>query len=143
MVPCSVYLTQNPFDIPFNVTQSWEFNITTGINDLQLDNPVLVKRGNLILVNQITGKIAIDTTSISKYSDLVWSQSNNVWSQLNAINNYRFFFKYSNPFVGYKCNFELTHKYANLGSYNLTISFDTSNQTYQQLITITEGKKFK
>lgn len=92
------------------------------------------------MITQISGIIAIDTTSNSLYSDLIWSPSNNVWNQINLFANNRFYFTYSNSFIGYKCIFELTHKYPTIGAYNLTISFNTSNQTFQQEVVITESK---
>ena len=137
LTPCAVYYTQNPFYNPTSKTlYSWNFTITTGLNVISLSTPVPVYMGNLVLINQITGKIAINTTGNAKYSDLVGQTT--TWSQLNSFANYMLYFKsqfYSNFLTN---TFTISHKYTGVGLYNLTISFSTSSQSFTQVVNITD-----
>jgi len=139
-MPCAVYYTQNPFyDINSKTIYSWNYTLTTGLNFISLSTPVSVYQGNLVLINQITGKIAINTTGNAKYSDLIGQTTS--WSQLNSFANYMLYFitQFNSNFL--TSIFAISHKYSGIGLYNLTVSLSTSNQSfYAQVVNITDCK---
>ena len=103
---------------------------------MNLKNSVLVYRGNLILLTQQTGNVALDTSGKAEYSDLAWQKT--IWSQLSSFQNNRFYFTTINDFIGYEVSFNLMHSYEEIGSYNLSVTFAQSNQIYSQIIEITD-----
>ncbi len=79
------------------IIYNWNFQIKIGNNTLLLPAPVKVNQGNYILLNQLTGRVAIDTTGNSSYSDLVWN-STTQWTKLAEFSNWRFFLTTINNF---------------------------------------------
>jgi len=132
-----VYFTQNPFyDPSLQTLYSWNFTITTGFNTLSLSTHVSVGQGNLVLIKQITGKIAICTTGNATYSDLVGQTLS--WLQLNQSQKNRFYF---NPLFTnsmYAGLFSISHQYTAIGLYTVSITFATSSQSYVQVVNITD-----
>ena len=70
---------------------TFDYTIALGYNNLILPQPVLVYRGNFVLLTQRTGRIAIDTTNTAIYSDLVWNTTTQ-WTKLAEFYNWRFYF---------------------------------------------------
>ena len=135
-----MYFTQNPFNASFDVVYNWNFQITTGNNYLYLPQPVSVNKGNFILLTQITGRVAIDISGNSTYSDLAWKSP--IWSKLSPNSNWRFYLIPLINFSSYQTNFNIIHAYKSIGLYNLSITFSSSNQTYQQTVNVTDCKLF-
>lgn len=91
-------------------------------------------------MTQNTSRIAIDTTGSATNSDFVYQSP--IWTKLNTANNWRF---YLNPLTNisiYQTTFSLTKTYKSIGVYNLVITFNSSNQTFQQTVNITDCKSF-
>ena len=132
-------MTQFPFNISMNEIYSWNFQISLGYNKIILPQPVYVLKGQFILLTQNTGRIAIDTTGNASYSDLVWN-SITQWTKLEEFSNCRFYLTTINNFTSYQNTLNIIHSYANIGLYNLTIIFPSSNISFQQTINITDCK---
>jgi hypothetical protein len=122
------------------VIYSWSFTITTGLNYIYLPQPITINNGNFLMLTQITGKVAIDTTGNATYSDLAFKSS--VWSKLSSIKNWRFYLTALNNFSSYQTYFSLTHTYKSIGIYNVTLTFSSSNETFMQSVNITDCKYF-
>ena len=135
-----MYFTQNPFNTSFDAVYNWNFQITTGNNYLYLPQPVSVNKGNFILLTQTTGRVAIDISGNSTYSDLAWKSP--IWSKLSPNSNWRFYLIPLTNFSSYQTNFNIIHAYKSIGLYNLSITFSSSNQTYQQTVNVTDCKLF-
>jgi hypothetical protein len=111
--------------------------MTIGLNTFYLDQPLTVYQGNLIhIVLSNSGKLAIDTSKNSTYSDMAWQAT--IWAELNPVSNWRFYFKTLNNFTSYVNTFSIQHKYASIGLYPLTLTFSSSNLVFQQLVNITD-----
>jgi hypothetical protein len=119
------------------IIYNWNFQIKIGNNTLLLPAPVKVNQGNYILLNQLTGRVAIDTTGNSSYSDLVWN-STTQWTKLAEFSNWRFFLTTINNFTSYQNTLNIIHSYANIGLYKLSLTFLSSNISYQQIVNITD-----
>lgn len=122
-----------------NVAYSWSFQIYSGNNTLLLPQAVLVNKGNFIILTQISGQVAIDSTGNASYSDLVWI-SQTQWTKLNPNSNWRFYFTTINNFTSYRNTFNISHTYSNIGLYNLSFVFLSSNQIFSQIINVTDCK---
>jgi hypothetical protein len=122
-----------------NVVYSWSFQIYSGNNTLLLPQAVLVNKGNFIILTQISGQVAIDNTGNASYSDLVWI-SQTQWTKLNPNSNWRFYFTSINNFTSYRNTFNISHTYSNIGLYNLSFVFLSSNQIFSQIINVTDCK---
>ena len=132
-------MTQFPFNISMNEIYSWTFQISLGYNKIILPQPVEVNKGHFILLTQNSGQIAIDTTRNSSYSDLVWN-STTQWTKLAEFSNWRFFLTTINNFTSYQNTLNIIHSYANIGLYKLSLTFLSSNISYQQIVNITDCK---
>lgn len=123
-----------------NVLYSFNLTITQGYNKIILPSPILIKRGSLILLTQQinTTMVAIDTTGSAAYSDLVWGTN---LKTLNSTSNWRFYFNRLTNLTFYHTSFVITHTYPTNGLYNIQMTFASSNQTFQQIVNITDGKK--
>jgi len=137
IVPCSVYFTKYPFNIEFDVISTWNFQVTVGFNNLLLSQAVNVNKGNFLLLTQSTGKIALDTTGTALYSDLYWS-SVTQWTNLSVSSNQRFYLTPLTNFSSYMTSFNIDHTYNSVGLYPVLITFSSSNQTFQQIVNITD-----
>jgi hypothetical protein len=137
LTPCAQYMTQFPFNISMNEIYSWTFQISLGYNKIILPQPVEVNKGHFILLTQNSGRIAIDTTRNSSYSDLVWN-STTQWTKLAEFSNWRFFLTTINNFTSYQNTLNIIHSYANIGLYKLSLTFLSSNISYQQIVNITD-----
>lgn len=113
-------------------------DLTLGYNKIILPQPSFVFRGCFINLIQLTGRIAIDTTSTYLYSDYVWSET--VWNKLNEFNNWRFYIDSINNFTSYNNVFNLFHAYSSIGNYNILIKFSSSNQIINQSVVVTDCK---
>jgi hypothetical protein len=131
-------MTQNPFNISMNIIYTWSFTITTGINFIYLPSPVTVYRGNFLIMTQNTGRVAIDITGNATYNDLAWQSS--VWNRLSSNSNWRFYLTPLTNFTSYITTFNLMHAYKNIGLYNLTLTFASSNETFTQTVNVTDCK---
>jgi hypothetical protein len=132
-------MTQNPFNISMNIIYSWNFQLSLGYNNIILPQPVTVYRGNFIVLTQNTAKIAIDTTGNASYSDLVWNTTTQ-WTKLAEFSNMRFYLTPLTNFSSYQTLFNIMHTYKNIGLYNLAITFASSNETFNQIVNITDCK---
>ena len=122
-----------------NVLYSWNFQLSLGYNSIILPQPVTVYRGNFVVLTQNTAKIAIDTTGNASYSDLVWN-STTQWTKLAEFSNFRFYLTPLTNFSSYQTSFNIMHTYKNIGLYNLAITFASSNETFNQIVNITDCK---
>jgi len=139
IVPCAVYLTQYPFNISMNIEYEFNYVLALGYNKLILPQPLLVKRGQFVMLTQITGRIAIDTRNNSSFSDLVWNTTTQ-WTKLAEFLNWRFYLTPITNYTTYETTFNLVHTYSTVGVYTLTLNFTSSNQSYQQIVNITDCK---
>jgi len=124
-----------------NIVYSWNFQISLGYNSIILPQPVTVSVGSYLFLTQNTGKIAIDTSGNASYSDLVWNTTTQ-WTKLAEFSNWRFYLTTLNNFSSYQTTFNIQHSYASIGLYNLSITFGSSNQTFQQIVNVTDRKFF-
>ena len=118
---------------------SWTYTIALGYNNLVLPQPVQVSKGYFIQLIQVTGKVSIDISGNASVSDLVWNTTTQ-WTQLAEFSNWRFYLTTINNFTSYVNSFSIQHKYANIGLYSLSLTFLSSNLTFQQLVNITDCK---
>lgn len=125
VMPCSVYFTNNPFNTSLTILYVWTFQITSGYNQLVLPQQVKVAKGNFLVLVQLTGSVAIDTSGGAVYSDLQWLSM--YWSKLNLVSNWRFYLNPIQVISYYLSSFSLTYKYNSYGSYQCLIS-DTNNK---------------
>lgn len=95
-----------------------------------------MSKGQFILLTQNTSKIAIDTSGSGAYSDFVFQTP--IWTKLNTANNWRFYLNPLTNISNYQTTFSLTKAYKSIGVYNLVITFNSSNQTFQQTVNITD-----
>ena len=137
LTPCSVYYTQYPFINTYNNIYSWEFQITTGLNSIYLPQPVIVSQGYFITMTQTSGKVAIDTTGIASYSDMALGSI--IWNQLSPASNWRFYLTAMTNFTSYQTSFSIAHTYANIGLFNLVLTFKCSGQVFQLMFNITDS----
>ena len=121
-----------------NILYNWIFDVTIGYNNILLPEPIIVNRGNFILLTQTTGYIALCTAGNSTYSDLAWK--NTVWNPLVANLNWRFYLTPTTNFSIYQNSFNIFRTYSSIGLYNLSITFLSSNQTFLQIVNVTECK---
>jgi hypothetical protein len=117
---------------------SWTLNVTVGYNNILFPAPVLVYRGNFLIMTQNTGRVAIDITGNATYNDLAWRSS--VWNRLSSNSNWRFYLTPLTNFTSYITTFNLMHAYKNIGLYNLTLTFASSNETFTQTVNVTDCK---
>ena len=118
---------------------SWTYTIALGYNNLVLPQPVQVSKGYFIQLIQVTGIVSIDISGNASVSDLVWNTTTQ-WTQLAEFSNWRFYLTTINNFTSYVNSFSIQHKYANIGLYSLSLTFLSSNLTFQQLVNITDCK---
>jgi hypothetical protein len=128
--------------------------VTAGYNNILLSSPVSVFRGNFIILTQNSGYIALYTAGNATYSDMAWNTS--IWTNLVATSNWRFYLTpttnfsvYQNSFniiqsyvSVYQNRFNLIHYYNSIGIYNLSIKFLSGNQTFFQIVNVTDCKFF-
>ena len=100
--------------------------------------PVTVEKGQFLVLTQNTGKVAIDTTSNQSISDMAWNSV--IWSKLNAVTNQRFYLTTLNNFSSYLNTLNITHSYSTIGLYNITLTFNSSNQVFIQTVNVTDRK---
>ena len=131
-------MTQNSFNSTMNVIFTWTFTITTGINWIYLPQPVTVYRGYFLKMTQNTGRVAIDSTGNASYTDLAWQS--NIWNRLSSNSNWRFYLMALTNFTSYFTTFNLLHSYKNIGLYNVTLNFLSSNVSFTQTVNITDCK---
>ena len=121
-----------------NILYSWNFQVTLGNNNITLPAPVMVYRGNFIVLTQTTGYVALYTAGNASYSDMAWYSS--VWNKLVATSNWRFYLSPLTNFSVYQNSFSLFHSYKWIGLYNLSITFLSANETFLQVVNITDCK---
>jgi hypothetical protein len=105
---------------------------------LYFPQPVTVEKGQFLVLTQTTGKVAIDTTSNLSISDMTWNSV--IWSKLNAVTNQRFYLTTLNNFSSYLNTLSITHSYSTIGLYNITLTFNSSNQVFIQTVNVTARK---
>lgn len=126
-----------PFNKTLNIIYNWEFNINYGYNKLILDQPLPVYRGYFILLEQISGIIAIDELNNATYSDLVWNTTTR-WTKLAEFLNWRFYLNALTNFTIYETKLNIVHNYNKIGVYTLSLNFPSSNKTFEQIVNITD-----
>ena len=115
--------------------------MTAGLNTFYLAQPLTVNQGNFFqVVLSGGGKLAIDTSTNTTYSDMAWQGI--IWAEINPISNWRFYFTTMNNFSSYINTFSLKHQYAKNGLYNLSLTFLSSNLVYEQIVNITDCMLF-
>lgn len=100
--------------------------------------PVTVEKGQFLVLTQNTGIVAIDTTSNLSISDMAWNSV--IWSKLNAVTNQRFYLTTLNNFSSYLNTLSISHSYSTIGLYNITLTFNSSNQVFIQTVNVTDRK---
>jgi len=130
-------LLQYPFAITNTTVYTFDYTIALGYNNLILPQPVPVSKGYFIQLFQGTGQIAIDTTGNASYSDLVWNTTTQ-WTKLAEFYNWRFYFTPIYNFTSYQNVLNVLHSYQNIGLYTLSLTFLSSNTTFQQIVNITD-----
>ena len=136
---CLVYFNNFPSFTTVNTIYSCSFEISIGYNKIILPQEITVHRGNFIVLEQITGKIAIDTSGNATNSDLIISSG--VVSLLNTFSNWRFYLNTLTKFSSYQKTFSIVHSYSSIGQYNLSIFFINTNIKFQQVVSITQCNK--
>lgn len=109
-----------------------------GENEIYLSDPLLLERGQFIFLTQITGRIAIDTTTNNSYSDLFWNSATK-WTKLALSSNWRFYLKPIITFKSYTSVLRISHRYNNIGIYNISFTFLNTGETIKDTINITDG----
>jgi hypothetical protein len=130
-------MAQYPFSIPLTTIYSWSYTITTGYNNIILPQPVVVSKGYFIQLIQGVGRIAIDMNGNATYSDLAWNLPTQ-WTRLSAVSLLRFYLTPLFNFTSYQNTLNVLHSYANIGLYTLSLTFLSSNKTFQQIINVTD-----
>jgi hypothetical protein len=130
-------MTQYPHNISMNFYYTWNFQIVLGYNNIILPQPVVVSKGYFIQLTQGTGRVAIDITGNATYSDLVWNTTQQ-WTKLAEFSNRRFYLTPLFNFTSYQNTLNVLHSYANIGLYTLSLTFLSSNKTFQQIINVTD-----
>lgn len=106
-------------------------------NRLTLDPLVTVNKGNLILIKQIIGKIALDTNGNASYSDLMLlTNQSTTWTKLFIGSNWRLYFRAISGIHNHIASLTLSHTYSILGSYNISFVSTLMNATFQQMVTL-------
>ena len=139
--PCAVFFTTNTISPKFNFSYTWNFTIIAGYNKLLLDSPVLVNKGSFIYLNQVTGKIAVDKTGNAAYSEMYLNGA--AYYRLNELSNWRLYINALTSFSSYKSNFTVIHSYAFIGAFDLSLTFTSSNQTFNFLAFVTQCNLLK
>jgi hypothetical protein len=104
-----------------------EYHINCGYNKIELSTPVKVKKGNMILLNNVKylyGLISVDTTGDATYSDYYRVPYSNTLLKLNNAKNYRIFFQANIDDVYYLSRFKAIQAYENFGSYTFKVNFN-------------------
>lgn len=118
---------------------SWNYQISSGYNKILLPTTTAVYKGSFIILNQVTGRIALDQTANASVSDLVWRTS--LWSNIDTNNsNTRFYFNVIKNVNYYQSSFTAVYKYASLGSYSIIVSL--GKFTLKSNIIVTDRKFF-
>lgn len=133
---CADYFTKYPFTSTFITRYSYNIQINIGFNKFILPQPVIVTKGYFLYITQNTGVIAVDQSQNSSYSDLVWDSV--IWSKISEFSNWRLYLNLIINSTSYQAQFNLLHTYNSIGIYNLTITYASSNDTYQIPINITD-----
>ena len=122
-----------------SVSYSFNYTVNPGYNKILFSQPILVKKGSLILLTQSpnSSNIAIDKSGNASYSDMVWGTNLNM---LNSSSNWRFYLTTITNFTSYQSSLNIQHSYNYIGLYNLSILFTSSNQLYNMLVNITDCK---
>ncbi len=132
-VPCAVYFSNSYYNSSLrNSIYVGNFTANLGFNRILFNQPVIVKRGSLLLLTQNTGLVAIDGSISSTYSDLV--NQGNIFTNLSYLVNQRVLISPLTNFSSYNANISLSHVYSNYGSYNLTLTFANTKQAFTQAI---------
>ena len=132
-----MYCGKNPFETTLNVVYSFDYQIVSnGRITIDLPQPLTVERGQFIMLIQNTGKVAIDKNGNATYSDLTWNTP--LWRKLNPNSNLRFYLNAITKFSSYQTALTLSHSYKSIGLYELSIFFTSSNQTYNQIVNVTD-----
>lgn len=140
VIPCSVYFNNYPSDLSLDKIYSFNYTISTGYNKLLLSQPLQIQRGYFILLEQINGKIAIDTSGNATYSDMILSYDESSVSRINTVFNYRFYFNSLSNFSSYFTSFSFLHSYSKIGTYTIIIKLENLNRTFYHSVDIIDCK---
>ena len=130
-------MTQYPFSIVNSTVYSYSYTIVVGYNNIILPQPVVVSKGYFIQLIQGAGRIAIDMNGNATYSDLVWNLPTQ-WTRLSAVSLLRFYLTPLYNFTSYQNTLNVLHTYANIGLYTLSLTFLSSNNTFFQIVNVTD-----
>ena len=141
VIPCAVYFNNFPPSTTLNLISTFSYTISVGYNKFLLSQPMNIQRGYFILLQQVDGKLAVDTSGNATYSDMVLSIDGTSVSKMNTILNHRFYFNALNRFDNYYfANFNVAHSYLNVGYYLMKISI--RNYTFEKDFQITDSKYY-
>jgi hypothetical protein len=150
-VSCAAYYSLYPFNnAPATYADySWTFNIIVGFNILPLSTPVSVFKGSFIMLTQTAlGKVAIDTSGIASYSDMILGNAGSYYNLSYSTtgipmpsNNYRFYLSTLISLTSYQKSFNMVHTYLTAGIYSASITFLNAQAVYNLMVTITQSKK--
>lgn len=134
---CAWLFSQNSYRT-LQTNYSFVYQVILGYNRFNFTQPIMILKGSMLLLIQGTGRIAIDTSGSSVYSDLAWQT--NGWSNLNTYSNWRFYIDTLNDMNIYQNSFTLSHVYSSAGTYRLKISCSISSFYYD--VAVNNCKKF-
>lgn len=118
---------------------SWNFLVIKGYNKIILDQPLLVKKGYMVYLEQNIdkGRVAVDQSGNAFYSDIAWKP---YLERLNGFSLDRFYLRQITNFTSYQATINLYHTYSQAGLYPISITTISSNQTFENIINITDCK---
>lgn len=137
-ISCAQYFTNYPFDVNFTTTYQTTIQATVGYNKIILEDPVMVRRGNLPVITQGGALLALDKTSFSSYSDLTLQSQ--AWIKLYDLSNWRFYMNVLTNFSSYYRLFSVVHQYQQIGQYQIAITFEGSDNPILDNFLITDCK---
>lgn len=135
-VPCALYLSRNPGYVNMTVLYAGTYTVSQGSVTVNLNTPITVDKGNLILINQKTARITIDRSSNFTYSDMYLQA--NLWTSLNTTSNFRLMFNPNTDLTVYSASLRFSQTYSLKGLYSLSLT-SALNSVFQQNIFISES----
>jgi hypothetical protein len=118
---------------------NFSYTISVGYNKFLFSQPLNIQKGYFILLEQIDGILAVDTSGNATYSDMILSTDGTSVSKMNTILNQRFYLNALNRFDSYYfASFNVSHSYLNVGNYLIKIKIE--NNTFYKEVQISDCK---
>lgn len=100
------------------------YTLTIGYNRILLNNPINATKGALIIINQQSALLSVETTN-SVYED--YQISGDSLLELDILTDYRLFFNCLIDEVYFKGSFSTFHQYDDNGIYEISVSSNTTS----------------